>query len=166
MSILDPTPPDAAGFLAFVRTQMGITPQQLPDASPYFAVAFAVALEIVNKAIACASPLMYKLAVYNLGGSNLLNYAQDPIPIVPYPPGMNPPSEIGFFAYTRKAYNMLGFVSGVINAAADESTSESMIVPDAFKDLTLANLQQLKDPYGRRYLEIAQDYGPNVWGLS
>jgi hypothetical protein len=32
--------------------------------------------------------------------------------------------------------------------------------------LTLAQLQNLKTPYGREYLALAQSYGPNVWGLS
>jgi hypothetical protein len=144
---------------------MGISATYLPDASPYIPVAFAVALEITNEAIALASSLMYKIAVYNLGGSNLINYAQD----VTNPPAYYPPntdSKVGFFAYTRGQYNSTGFVAGVIQASADEGTSESLLVPDAMKNLTLMNLQQLKDPYGRRYLEIAQDYGPAVWGLS
>ena len=33
------------------------------------------------------------------------------------------------------------------------------------KDFTLANLQNLKTPYGRQYLAWAQAYGP-LWGLS
>lgn len=143
---------------------MGITTLQLPDASPTISVAFAVALEIVNEVINEVSPLMYTLAVYNLAGSNVLNYAQDPIPTVPYPPDSD--STVGFFAYTRQQLNMLGFVSGVVAASADESTSDSLVVPEAFKEFTLMNLQMIKDPYGRQYLAIAQDYGPAAWGLS
>lgn len=157
-------PPTQAGFLEFVREVMGITTEQLPDSSITLTLAFDVAIAIVNTAINCASPLLYTVAVYNLGGSNVLNYAQDPMPVVPYPP--NSDSKVGFFAYTRAQYNMLAFVSGVIQSASDESTAESMVVMDAAKGFTIANLQQLKDPYGRQYLMIAQDYGPNVWGLS
>lgn len=143
---------------------MGITTTILPNGSTWFTLAYCVAKEIVNTAICQASPLLYQLAVYNLAGSNLLNYAQDPMPIVPYPP--NSDSTLGFFAYTRKDLNLLGFVSGVIAAAADETTSESLVVPEQFKDWTMANLQQAKDPYGRAYLGIAGDYGPAAWGLT
>lgn len=143
---------------------MGITQAQLPDNSPYLQVAYCVSVEIVNAAFLTVSPLIYGLMVYNLAGSNLLNYAQDPTPIVPYPP--NSDSTVGFFAYTRAQLNMLGFVSGVIQASADESTSDSLLVPDAFKEFTLMNLQQLKDQYGRTYLQFAQDYGPAAWGVS
>lgn len=143
---------------------MGITTTQLPDASIWFTYAFCAAKEIVNAAILDASPRLYLLAVYNLAGSNLLNYAQDPTgaPVYKTIDGV----AYKFFEYTRRSYNMLGFVSGVISAAADETTSESMVVPDAFKEFTVANLQQLKDPYGRAYLGIAQDYGPSAWGLT
>jgi hypothetical protein len=36
-------------------------------------------------------------------------------------------------------------------------------VPDFFKDLSLADLQMLQDPWGRRYLMIAQQFG-SLWG--
>lgn len=157
-------PPTLAGFLTFVRDVMGVTEAQLPDNSPYLALSFCTAKEIVNKVIRQASKFLYNQAVYNLAASNLLYFAQDPVPTVPYPPDSD--SDVGYFAYMRQTFNILGFVSGVINAAADESTSESMVVPDAFKEFTVANLQQLKDPYGRYYLGIAQSYGPAVWGLS
>lgn len=152
-----------AGFVDFVRNDMGITAQQLPDGSAWFTYAFCVAEQIVNRTIQQASPLLYQVAVYNLAGSNLLNYAQDPSG-APTVPGSEPPMK--FFAYTRSQYNMLGFVSGVIQAAADETTSESMVVPESFKNWTMANLQQAKDPYGRAYLAIAGDYGDAPWGLA
>jgi hypothetical protein len=40
-----------------------------------------------------------------------------------------------------------------------------MATPDFVKTLTLANLQQLKTPWGRQYLAYAQSAGP-LWGLS
>lgn len=160
-----PGPPTLAGFLDFVRNVMGITTAQLPDASPFITLAYCTAKAIVNVAFAAASPLIYQQMVYNLGGSNLLNVAPDPTGAKPYDPD-DPDNKLPFFGYMRKTYNMLGFVSGVIQAAADEATSESMVVPDAFKGLTLANLQMLKDPYGRAYLAYAQAYGPAAWGVS
>jgi hypothetical protein len=145
--------PTVAGFITFIRKVMGINTTVLPDSAPVISMAFAVSLEIVNRAIQCVSPLMYELAVYNLAGDNLVNYAQD-----------TPPST--YFADLRASFNTLGFVSGVISASNDVTTGQSLVVQEAAKNFTLANLQQLKTPWGRAYLGIAQDYGPNVWGLS
>ncbi len=122
-------------------------------------MALSVALSIVNPALGCAGytpgvagtvPVsIYTLAVYNLGGSNVLNYA---------------PDQTGetFFADARKAFNINAFVSGVIQSTNDESTGGSFVVQEAAKNFTLANLQQLKDPYGRAYLAFAQSYGEIV----
>lgn len=144
--------PNLTDFLTFIRQQMGITSTVLPDSDPSIAMSFNVAMEIVNPMLGTISPLMYTLAVYNLGGDNLLNFAQDQT-------GQT------YFAKLRQSWNLLGFVGGVIEASEDESTSQNMAVPDAAKLFTLANLQQLKTPYGRTYLQIAQSYGYN-WGLS
>lgn len=160
---LAPVPePTLAGFLDFVRTYMGITTTILPDASPVIDMSFCVALELVYEAIQCASPRLYNLAVYNLAGSTLIAYAQD-LPEAAIVPGSDPP--LPFFAYYRALWNVNGFVTGVVQASADESTSQSLVVMEAAKNFTLANLAQLKDPYGRAYLAIAQDAG-DIWGLS
>lgn len=157
------TPPTIAGFATFVQNDMGITPTMLPANSMWIFYAFCVAEQLVNRTIQCASPLLYKLAMYNLAASNLLNYAQDPAnaPIYKTVDGV----DYRFFVWARKEYNMLGFVSGIIQAAADETTSESMVVPESFKNWTIANLQLAKDPYGRAYLGIASDYGDAPWVL-
>jgi hypothetical protein len=70
-----------------------------------------------------------------------------------------------FFANLRQRFNCSGFVPGVISASNDETTGQSILNPDFMKTLTLGNLQNLKTPYGRQYLALAQDYG-QVWGLS
>lgn len=167
--------PTLAGFLNFVRQVMGITTAQLPDASPVIGFALSVALGIVNPALraACIPQTdgagvqlnggglsIYVLAAYNLAGSNLLSYAQDPEPPVVYK------DNLPFFEYTRKRWKIDSFVSGVVQANSDESTSVSLVVQEAAKNFTLANLQNLKDPYGRTYLGMAQSYGPSTWGLS
>jgi len=154
--------PTAAGFLVFIRQQMGISTAVLPDASPYVGWAFDVALEIVNLQLDCISPLIYSLAVYNLAADNLINYAQD-LPNAPIVPGSEPAAP--FFQALRESWDITGFVPGVISSSADVSTSESLLVPDFMKGLTLANLQNLKSPYGRAYLAFAQSAGTN-WGLS
>jgi len=177
--------PTLAGFLTFVRTTMGIGTAILPDNSPVIGMAFAVALAIVNPSLQSVSIpqfdstgaqlnggglSVYALAVYNLAGDNLLNYAQDlpEAPIVPGSGKAGDPTNPGlpFFAWTRKQLNLNGFVSGVIQSSSDNGSGNSMVVQDAAKNFTLANLQQLKTPYGRQYLAFAQSYGPSTWGMN
>jgi hypothetical protein len=146
--------PTREGFLKFLRCLVGIPTTALPDCSEAVTAAFCNALEIVNLQISQASPLLYREAVYNLATDYLITWAPD------YQGSK-------FFAELRgkDGYNITAFTAGVIQATADEGTSESMLVPDFFKQLTLADLQNLKTPYGRAYLAIAQRAG-TLWGLS
>lgn len=144
--------PSLAGFITWARTAIGVTTAQLPDDSVWFVYAYNVAIEIVYTQINCVSPTIYTLAVYNLAGDNLINFAQDV-----------PPST--FFADARKNFLIYSFVAGVITSSADQSTSQSLGVPESLKNLTLGNLQNLKTPWGRAYLAFAQDMG-TLWGLS
>jgi len=139
-------------FKAFIRNIMQINTTVLPDNSPYIEMSLEVAVEIVNPAIAQASTVLFDQALNNLSGDYLLNWAQDQT-------GQT------FFADVRRSLNIGGFVGGVISASADVSTSETMVTPEFMKGLTMANLQNLKTPYGRQYMAIAQAYGP-VWGLT
>ena len=131
---------------------MGITPNVLPDASASVGYAFSVAMALVNPQLNAANPLVYTLAVYNLAGSNLLNWAPDQ-------------GGSTYFADIRKTWNMNAMVPGVINSASDEGTSASMTVGDNLTNLTFNDLQLMKDPYGRQYLAFAQMVG-SLWGLS
>lgn len=144
-------PPTQTGFTAFVRGA-GVTTSVLPDDSGFLTMAYAVALEIASQDINSVSPLMYTLAVYNLGMSNLVNFAQD-----------TPPST--YFSNLRKSLLVGSFVAGVITSTSDEGTSESLVTPEFMRSLTLQNLRLLKDPWGRQYLEIAQGMG-SLWGVS
>ncbi|ECD0768873.1 hypothetical protein RJH90_004512 [Salmonella enterica] len=137
-----------SGFIEFVRTDMGVTAAQVPDDSPSFSLAYNGAIEWVNQEIACVMPNLYTAAVYNLGASFLVNYGTESV-----------------FAEFRKEYGLNNFKAGVITGAGDNSTSAQRLVPDFFKDLSLADLQMLQDPWGRRYLMIAQQFG-SLWGLS
>ena len=151
--------PTLAGFTAFLYNVAGFPVGALPGTSPVIEMAFCVALEIVNLQLAYVSPLIYQLAVYNLGTSNVLNYAQDPVPATVK---LN---DLPYFQALRAQFNCLGFTAGVISSTADESTSESLLTPEFMKGLTLSNLQQLKDPWGRQYLAFAQDMG-TLWGVT
>ena len=140
---------------------MGITTAQLPDDSVYIPLTLAVAEEIVDPLIQQVSQIMFNLATYNLAGDRLINFAQD-VPDAPPLPGSNLP----FFAATRAALKLNSFVSGVVSAASDEGTSETLLTIEAAKNFTLMDLQNLKTPYGLQYLGIAQTTGPSIWGLN
>ncbi len=160
--------PTLAGFVLFITDVMRIPPSALPRTSPFIAYAFANALAIVNPALQCvAIPqqdaagvtlnpggwTIYALAVYNLAADNLINYA---------------PDQQGFeyFEKLREKLNINGFVSGVVQSSGDEGSNVSLVVQEAAKMFTLANLQQLKTPYGRTYLALAQSAGPTTWGIT
>lgn len=157
--------PTLAGFINFVQNVMGISSDVLPTTSPLFGYCFETAMAIVNDALACVpSPpgayTPYQQAVYNLGGDDLLNFAQDQPGAPVYRDGLP------FFAYFRRLYRLNDFTPGVITNASDESTSGGLVTPEFMKNFTIANLQNLKTPYGRKYLSLAQSYGPTVWGLT
>lgn len=147
---------------------MQIPVEVLPDGSMWFSFSFDVSMLTVNLLMNVVSPPIYTLAVYYLAGDILINNATD----VPNAPVYAPPGtttnvdKLPYFAYMRKQFNINGFVSGVIQSASDEGTSESMVVPDSLSQLSLSDLQNLKTPWGRQYLAWAQKYGPAPWGLS
>jgi hypothetical protein len=159
--------PTLAGFLAFVRNVMGITSEQLPDDSVYLGYAFDVALALVSLDLGNpgvdGTGSIYSLAVYNLAGDRLLNYAQD-VPDAPSVPGSGDPG-LPFFAYARQSYGVNSFVAGVIEASSDETDSVSIAVPESLREVSLSDLSNLKTPYGRQYLAFAQQLG-TLWGLS
>jgi hypothetical protein len=150
--------PTLAGFTTFIASIMGISSSMLSPTDPAIALSYTLALETVNAAlqavpaISPSQPSIYTWAVYNLAGDTLINYASDV-----------PPST--FFADMRTKLGINSFVGGIINSTGDQGTSEGMMIPDAFKGLTIGDLQNLKTPWGRAYLAIAQKYG-QLWGLS
>ena len=147
-----PLPPTLAGFTAFIQNVMEVPTAALPTDSPYINDAFCFALAQVNWQIERASSLLYNTAVYNLGGSLLINYCPDH-------EGQT------YFAALRTQWNITAFVPGVVLSGADEGTSSTLVVPDFMKGFQMGDLQRLKDPYGREYLAIAQQAGPTIWEL-
>lgn len=147
-------PPSAADFLAFVRNDMGIGTDVLPDSAASLTVAFGRA----NEFIPCwaADPCIaysYSSALLNLGGHYLIQIATDIDPST-------------FFEDLRTSFNMNGaFRSGVITSSSDNGTAASTAVGDAMSNLSLADLQLLQTPYGRIALAFLQELGP-LWGLS
>lgn len=143
--------PSQAGFIEWCRTIMQAPVGAIPDNSEFFTYAYDISIATVNRALVVIPPI-YTLAVYNLGGDILINITPD-----------IPPST--FFADLRAGYKVFDFVAGVVTSAGDNGTSTGIQAADFTKELTLANLQNLKTPYGRQYLAWAQSYG-TIWGLS
>ena len=142
---------------------MQINSTVLPNNSDAISTAMQVALEIVNVQMNLVSPVIYTLAVYNLGGSNIINFAQDVSPPVIYKTVND--QQFTYFEYWRYFFKITSFIGGTIASTSDEGTSESMNVPEGLNRLTLADLQYLKDPWGRQYLAFAMKYGTG-WGIS
>ena len=143
--------PTLAGFTTFIYTGVQIDPLLLPTNSPYNGYAFDQAMATVISVPAC-NGIMYTDAVYNCGTHILFRIA---------------PDQTGrdFFREKRAEFGLLKLSAGVVQSASDESTSETLAVPDALKQLSLGDLQFLRTPWGRAYLEYAQDFG-GIWGLS
>ena len=149
--------PTIAGFVAFIQQIMGISATYLPTDSPAIQFAYDTATDIVNESFqnvpsAPTSPSIYAQMIYNLAGDTLINIAQDQ-------PGQT------YFQTARTDLNINGFVGGVIQSSGDEGTNESMVIAEQIKMFTVANIQSLKTPWGRRYIGYAQSYG-NLWGIS
>jgi hypothetical protein len=151
--------PNITDFQTFIVNVMGISNAILNPNDPVVCMAFTIAMNVVNQYLACTSPPIYTLAVYNLAGSNVINYAQDQSGAPDYQNGLP------FFAYLRQKWNISGYISGTIQSSSDVSTSESMVVPEYTKDMNLYELQLIKDPFGRQYLALAQNWGP-LWGMN
>jgi hypothetical protein len=145
-------PPTLAGFMTFIQNNMNISATALPPTSEWIGWAYDYAQEVVSPTLGCVSSLIYALALYNLAGDFLVNYAPDS-------PGQC------VFANLRSTYKIGSFVPGVVQSTSDNGTSTSLLVPDFMKELMLADLQELKTPWGRAYLAFAQKYG-TLWGIT
>lgn len=141
-----------AGLLAFIRSSMGISSVYLPDNSTDIDNAFALSQEQVALEIQPVSQLLFDQATYSLGGHILVKYASDQT-------GQT------FFSNLRTQYNINGFVAGVVNSASDQGTGEGLTVPKFFDEFQMSDLDNVKTPWGRDYLAIAQKMMYN-WGIS
>ena len=151
------TVPTFDGYTTWVRTIMGVPDTILPDDSPYLIISFDMALETVNLYLDIASAILYTQAVYNLAGDFLVNIAQDDPTL--------PPPDNTYWSNLRTTLGLNNFIPGLINATNDEDTSAAILTPLGLQNLTLGDLQNLKTPWGRMYLQIAQSVG-SMWGLT
>ncbi len=150
-----PSAAQLADFQNFITGVMGISALYLPITSPIITTSLSIALDFVNTAIALiadGSGDLYALALNNLAADFLVQWAQDQ-------PGQT------FFQNARSSWGVNSFSAGVIRSAHDESTGSDYAMPKFYQNLSLMDLQNLKTPYGRQYLAIAQQFG-SLWGLS
>ena len=146
------TQPNVTDFYTFLSTVAGIPSSALPSNSAYIPWALSYAEEMTLQVLYAVGQDYYCFAVYCLGTSFLINWC---------------PDQAGqtYFANLRQQWNITGFVGGTVASSADVSSSESLNVPEFLNGLTMANLGQLKDPYGRAWMAAQQELG-NIWGLS
>jgi hypothetical protein len=152
------TGPTLAGFNVFIYQVMLIDPLNLPTDSAIIGYAYQNALNIVNPALAAIGCLpgaawsLYASAVYNLGGSNIVNFAQDQQGRL-------------FFAGMRKELGIGKFTPGVVAGSSDAGSADALLNPEFMKTMTMRDLRTLRDPWGRAYMEIVMDYG-DIWALT
>jgi hypothetical protein len=144
--------PTLAGFITFCRNVVGITTDAMPDANTNFQYALDYSKLWIPVYLNSMSPPIYTLAVYNWGASYLIQFQQDQ------------PGQI-YFQNLRSSFGVSNLVPGVISNAHNEATSQGMTVGKGLSNLTLTDLQRIKDPYGRAALAILQDLG-TLWGLA
>lgn len=145
--------PTYDGFVRFVRVVMGIPKSAIDDDDPALMCCYQSALELIPKQAGLELlPIIYTNTVYNAGGSLLLRYAND-----------NPPST--YFSDMRKKLGLNTPVYGLIDSASDQGTSGGMAISDALKNLSLADLMMMQDPYGRQVVAVLMELG-TAWGYS
>jgi len=154
---LTPTTPNVTDYLTFIRSGLGIGPVFLPDDSFWITATFNLAIGTVNLALTNATVgtngPYYTLSVYNFAADRLLNFALDQ-------PGQS------YFKDTRSALGLNSFAAGLVAASSDQGTAQTLEVIEAAKRMTITDVQMMKTPYGRVYLDFAQAYGSTIWGLT
>lgn len=157
-------PPTKEGFMSFLRGVAGIPVEALPDGAPVIDFAYCQSLTLalcLYQAVggACADqPSYYAMVVYNLATHILVVYAMDD-------PNAEDPYK-KYWTILREKMGLNSFTPGVIQSSSDNGTSVSFMVPEWMNNMTMADLQYLKTPWGRNYMGLAQAYGPTIWGIS
>lgn len=146
--------PNMADFLSTMYTEVGLTSSDIDENSQYAKMALAFAVHWVYRGIQRADNCIYLRAVYCLATDRVVNYAYD-----------SPDSVTRPFAKLRELYGLSKFSPGVISSSSDNGTSQSYQVSETLNKLTLADLQNLKTPWGREYMGYAQQASP-IWGMS
>jgi hypothetical protein len=146
------TTPTLAGFITFCRNVVGIPTVDMPDADAGFQTSLDYANLWIPDDLAKISPGLFTAATYNWAASLLIQYQQDVAGQI-------------FFTSARQSFGISNFVPGVISNASNEATSQGMTIGKGLSNMSLTDLQRVKDPYGRQALAILMDTG-TLWGLT
>ena len=151
MAWTNPTTPNLTDFTTYATNQ-GVVASYTTSSSEYFQWAFDWAL---NDAMTCPQvpSLQYVLAVYTLGTDRFIRIAQDN-------------GQGTFYQDQRASFGVLQFKPGVVMASGDQGTSQTLVVPDWYRNIPLMSQEIMKTPWGREYTAYAQMYGPYVVGVS
>lgn len=146
--------PTVEDFKSFVQNVMGVPTTVFPN-DAQLTMVFSLAKDLVIRDIMAVDAGLYETCVYNLAASYLLKCAPD-----------NPQSaQPRYWADIRKSLGMNATTPGLIQSSSDNGTSQSWMIPDSLKNLSLADLDAMKNPYGQFYLSIMQQFG-SVWGMA
>ena len=152
MAWTDPTVPNLTDFTTYATNQ-GVVASYTTSTSEYFDWAFNWAM---SDAMTCGGnmpSIQYVRAVYNLGVDRFIRIAQDG-------------TSGTFYQDQRAQFGILVFKPGVVMATGDQGTSDTLVVPDWYRNIPMNTQQLLKTPWGREYIGYAQMYGPYVVGVS
>ncbi|MHB1659893.1 MAG: hypothetical protein ACYCRF_11420 [Acidithiobacillus sp.] len=151
MAWVNPTTPNLADFTTYC-TNEGIVASYTASGSEYFQWAFDWAL---YDALTCAQmpASLYVHAVYNMGADRFIRIAQDG-------------GQGTFYQTQRAAFHVLDFRPGVVMASGDGPTSQTLVVPEWYREIPMMAQEMLKTPWGRQYIAYAQMYGDSVVGVS
>lgn len=151
-----PGVPNVTDYTTFLRNELDIPVSALPDNSSWITWALNRGVALIQNFPGYVDQYDYTNVVYNCA-------AHIQIEITPDQPAQS------FFSTLRGGgeggFNLVGSVTGILSAASDQGTSQSMVVPDAMQRLTFQDLQFAKTPWGRVALGWGQDIGP-VWGVT
>lgn len=142
-----------AGYLRYLRDSVGIPESALPDNSTAIDQTLCAGLEYIRTGMGLEhAPIIFVRTAYNMATSLLLNYAED---------------EAGskYFANMRKNLGLNDLSTGLMQSAADQGTAGTQQISQRMQNLSLADLQMLKDPYGRQVLSVLMQLG-DLWGYT
>lgn len=147
-----------ATYLAFLRQQVGIPVAALPDTDPGIPYSLGFGNGWIGDTLTSvnAQTFIADDCVHCMSASFLLEIQADQ------------PGQVFFENYRLQngiaKGQVYSFYAGVIESAKDESTESGLKIGEGLSNLSLFDLQRLKDPFGRRALSYLQSLG-NQWLL-
>lgn len=161
--------PTLAGFQWFLTSIVGIPTQYLPADAPVIEWSYNIAYATVNRVFSLVpsrttpnKQIVYSQMVYNLATHYLVTSAPDTD--VPYKHD-NEQKPIYYFQYARQSFGLNTFWAGVVEETHDETTGTKLHIPENLDNMTIADIDLTKTPWGRTYLGQAQKWN-SPWGIS